>query len=141
MSASAAAALSFNRTAALTESAVRKANAARLTSSIEKSAGLRAIGLSEGASPGYLRLPFRAPGSFDSLKSEGDPVRLGVSPSYPVALADLPALQSSIAQRSDTPGARELARTLVTAPTHSFLSERDLEGIEKLLSGVAKRRG
>jgi dTDP-4-amino-4,6-dideoxygalactose transaminase len=64
-----------------------------------------------------------------------------VSPSYPVALADLPALQSNIAQRSDTPGARELARTLVTAPTHSFLSERDLEGIEKLLSGVAKRRG
>jgi dTDP-4-amino-4,6-dideoxygalactose transaminase len=141
MSESAAAALLFNRSAALREAEVRKSNAARLRNSMLGSNGLRPIESSENAMPGYLRLPFIASGSFNSL---GDPravLRMGVSPSYPVALADLPALQSSIVKRSTTPGARELARTLVTAPTHSLLSEADLSAMDKLLTGVAKRRG
>ena len=102
---------------------------------------LHPIEVSGSASPGYLRLPFVAPAGFDSLGDSAAVLRLGVSPSYPVALAELPALQSSIVKRSSNPGARELARALVTAPTHSFLSEADLAELEKLLAGVPKRRG
>jgi hypothetical protein len=141
MSESGAAALLFNRSAALGEAEVRKSNAARLRNSMASSNGLCPIELSENATPGYLRLPFLASGSFRSLGDEATVVRLGLAPSYPVALADLPALQSSIVKRSPAPGAQELARALVTAPTHSLLSEADLVAVEKLLMGVAKRRG
>lgn len=49
----------------------------------------------------------------------------GVRQLYPLALCDLAPLRSSLADpKVDTPGAREIARRLITLPTHGLVTER-----------------
>jgi dTDP-4-amino-4,6-dideoxygalactose transaminase len=86
-----------------------------------------------GARPGYLRFPLRLPTGVESLA--GEAVHLGVAPSYPAPLSRLPQLASC--RRSvgsdQFPGAEELARTLVTLPTHSLMLARERQGILRML--------
>jgi perosamine synthetase len=76
-----------------------------------------------GAEPGYLRFPMR----LASTRAEPrEQPALGIVRGYPDTLADLAELRSSLIGDEKLRGARELQRSLVTLPTHSLLSERDL---------------
>lgn len=71
--------------------------------------------------PAYTRYPLL-------VRNQADARRLsmyGVRRLYPLALCDLPALQSSLAiPGKHTPGAREIAGRLVTLPTHLSVNEK-----------------
>lgn len=76
----------------------------------------------------YPRLPLLAPDNdrrqraLTALNHAG----LGATGSYPLAIPDVPEIQPYLAGHTDTPGAREVARTILTLPTHSFVSQRDM---------------
>jgi hypothetical protein len=50
----------------------------------------------------------------------------GIIHGYPDTLADLAELRSSLIGDEMLPGARELQRSIVTLPTHSLLTKKDL---------------
>ncbi len=63
---------------------------------------------------------------------------MGVARAYPLALVDLPQLGPRCRNRDGAfPGARRLAAELHTAPTHSRLSETD---VDALLNWIEARR-
>ncbi|HEX2189574.1 MAG TPA: hypothetical protein VHG51_11780, partial [Longimicrobiaceae bacterium] len=81
---------------------------------------------------GWLRLPLRVPGGMGALPERAR--RLGVAPSYPTTLAELPRLRPLLAgPERRWPGAEALARELVTLPTHSRVAEGERDSIVALL--------
>ena len=114
------------------EADVRRANASRLLA--RRGTRFAAVPSPAGAEPGYLRLPLRVAAG----TSAGDPSAaaraLGVMPGYPRALCDLEGFGERVVNRDDGfPGARALAASLVTLPTHSLLAERDFARLEAWL--------
>ena len=81
--------------------------------------GSRTVPEPEGARPAYPRFPFLAgPGEVS-----GQLFRLGVRRMYPRALVDEPKIVRYFARPgSKAPGARQIARDLVTLPTHSRIT-------------------
>ena len=73
--------------------------------------------------PGWLRLPVHGPEH--GFAGTDAAAVLGILPSYPIALDQLPALERARRVASPLPGATRLARHLWTAPTHSRLSASD----------------
>ena len=105
------------------ETRVRRAHARFVT---ERTPGLTAPQPLPGADAGYLRFPFL----LDADASTDEAAMLGITRGYPLALVDLPELAGRCRNASDAfPGARLLAARLVTAPTHSRLTDRDLERV------------
>jgi len=89
-----------------------------------------------GATPGYLRLPLRLAGGLGGLADPALAARLGAARSYPSSLGALAAVRARLVGPARRwPGAEELVRDLVTLPTHSLLSERDLEALTKSVTG------
>jgi dTDP-4-amino-4,6-dideoxygalactose transaminase len=128
MTRAAAAALLQTHGPSQAEALVRQANGAALLAAISKSRDLHPIRLSTDMTPGYLRLPIVFRDTAMGLKTNADLLRQGAAPSYPIALADLNALRDRLSTSSDRlVGARELARDLITLPTHSRVgrAERD----------------
>jgi dTDP-4-amino-4,6-dideoxygalactose transaminase len=108
---------------------VRRAHAARLLT--RRKGGLTPIRIVPGAEPGYLRLPFTASASALSAAGSLAARRLGVIHGYPEALCDLTGFADRALNRAEPfPGARALARRLITLPVHSMLSEADLAALE-----------
>jgi perosamine synthetase len=103
--------------------AVRRRNAGILGLAARSSSDVRAIQPIEGAEPGYLRFPVRLA---ESRTKNRDQPALGIMHGYPDTLADLRELRPSVVGDERLSGARELQRSIVTLPTHSMLSERDL---------------
>ncbi len=103
--------------------AVRRRNAEVLGLAARSSGDLRVILPIEGAEPGYLRFPVRL--AEYRAKNREQPA-LGIVHGYPDTLADLRELRSSILGDERLSGARELQRSIVTLPTHSLLTEKDL---------------
>ena len=94
------------------------------------------IGTVTGAEPGYLRLPLRVHGvpAASVVRALG---RHGVAPAYPSPLATLHPFQSRVLNRTDEfDGARELADSLITFPTHERLEESDIVALESWLAGT-----
>jgi dTDP-4-amino-4,6-dideoxygalactose transaminase len=91
-----------------------------------------------GASPGYLRFPVLArrglAGFADRLAAE----RLGIAPTYPRRLDELPELAPWIVNASAAfPGASRLVEELVTFPSHSLTSAEDRNVLSHLIRGYA----
>lgn len=107
--------------AARAEAEARRARARQLRDRLDALEGVRIP--PERGDPGYLRLPVRVQGrpSHELLGPEAK--ELGILPSYPRPLPDLPVVPGGA--RSPVPGARTLARELFTLPTHSLVGERD----------------
>jgi dTDP-4-amino-4,6-dideoxygalactose transaminase len=103
--------------------AVRRLNAQVLESAARNARDIDLIRPIAGAEPGYLRFPVRLA---DTRTQERERIALGIVHGYPDTLADLPELRSSLIGDETLPGARELQRAIVTLPTHSLLSEKDL---------------
>ena len=94
----------------------------------EAPATLRPPAVAAGAAPGWLRLPLLASRAAREAAATRRARRLGIVPSYPLCLADLPGFGARCRNAGAAfPGARTLAARLVTLPTHELLSEGDIE--------------
>ena len=103
--------------------AVRHRNAEVLELAARNSRDVTAIRSLAGAEPGYLRFPVRLA---DTRTRNREQPALGIVHGYPDTLAELAELRSSLIGDETLPGARELQRSIVTLPTHSLMSEKDL---------------
>ncbi len=112
------------------ETATRARNAARLTDRLMAAGGWTLFPGVAGWRPGYLRLAVLPPAPRATLLAGRVSSRLGIQPSYPLSLADLPGFRERAVQVGNFPGARRLAAELITLPTHSRLSGRDLAALE-----------
>ena len=90
-----------------------------------------------GGIPGWLRVPVLP--SDRMLASAQTPAAraLGIVPSYPRALADLPGFDRVRNREAAFPGARDLARRLHSLPVHSLLTHRDLDRLVAWIRGTA----
>jgi perosamine synthetase len=135
--------LAGTQTLAGAEATVRRTHARRLLDIIGSGATLRSYAAPAGTEAGYLRLPVLVAESALAAATGTDSRRLGIWRSYPRSLADLPGFGERRLNRDDgVPGARELARRLVTLPTHGQLQGPDLEALERWivrLSGNKER--
>ena len=120
--------------AAELEAEARRARAEALTDRLNREAatGFRVPQPDSRSEAGSLRLPVLAPRQARTrVLAEGRP--LGIMPSYPRPLPELRELESRITGEGPYPGAEALAETLVTVPTHSLVSRRDIDRIVALL--------
>jgi dTDP-4-amino-4,6-dideoxygalactose transaminase len=116
--------------------AVAKRNAATLLAELGAVNGLSWPEIPPGAEPAFLRLPVvvantaRTNRLFAALHGAG----IGVSRSYQRSLPDLYAglLPTRI---EDFPGARKLARDLLTLPVHPGVGAADLARMVKICRG------
>ncbi len=122
--------------AAFDAAAARQRNAERLIAAARSSQAWRCIALEGDKSPGYLRLPLRATECPRKQLLTAAVRRLGIIQGYPLPLLELPGFAAFCldAQRA-FPGARTLAESLITLPTHALLSDRDLAALEAWLAG------
>jgi len=114
----------------------RKIRAVRLLAKISGGSRLRPIKPLAGAQPGYLRLPVRVAGGVAGLADPDRARRLGVARSYPTPLSEVPAVRERLVAMGSGawPGAEELARDLVTLPTHSLLSVLHLDQVARAVA-------
>lgn len=119
------------------ERETRRRNARRLRSRIDDAPGLVTVEPLAAAEPGHLRLPVLLEGGAGGAERP----ELGVMPGYPTLLAHIPAFRPHVATpAAGTPGAARLRDTLVTAPTHSWLTPADIDGIARSLIRAARSR-
>jgi dTDP-4-amino-4,6-dideoxygalactose transaminase len=120
------------------EAEARRANAKKLLASISGDASVRIISVQQESSAGYLRLPVRLSGGMGAFRSASHALALGIAPSYPRSLAQLPQVEARRkGSETSLPGAQTLVRELITLPTHSRLEPRELVEIGEILSSVA----
>jgi dTDP-4-amino-4,6-dideoxygalactose transaminase len=113
------------------EAAKRRENARWFLERISDDESVRSIRPIHDAAPGYLRLPMRVRGGVGGFTSSTRAMTLGVAQSYPRTLAELaPRL---VEPQRAWPGADELARDLVTLPTHSRLTPIERDEIVRML--------
>jgi dTDP-4-amino-4,6-dideoxygalactose transaminase len=118
------------------EAATRRRNAARLLATA-RTTRLGQVTPSPNSEPSYLRLPLRVPGGLTGRAEVSHARKLGVMGGYPRALVDLAGFGTRAVNRdADLPGAREVARTLCTLPTHSCLAESDIVALETWMKTV-----
>jgi len=115
---------------------VRRQRAEQLREALVRASRVRLIRPLAGGAPGYLRLPILVDGGLDGVANAPLAQRLGAARSYPRPLGELPAVQPRLAgTAAQWPGAVELARTLVTLPTHSLLSARHMDLLARAVAG------
>jgi dTDP-4-amino-4,6-dideoxygalactose transaminase len=132
-----AALVSLHHDAAKREATIRRTNAAALLEAIASRPEIQTYpGLPE-AEPGYLRLPLRLPQGLAGFADPREALLAGIAPSYPSPLGDLPAVRARLVENgrgpTDLAGAKELARSLVTLPTHSWVGEAARARLLRLL--------
>ncbi len=93
-----------------------------------------------GANPLYLRYPVLPQGSEDegACLDPASPAcrRLGISRGFPLSLDALPALRPHL-DGGGYPGARLLARRLITLPTHDQANEADCRAVCAMLNNIS----
>lgn len=115
---------------------VRQRNAAGLQQALEGLDSVELIRSVPGSVAAFARYPLRIrdpavrPALIDALDRAG----IGATVSYPLALADVPQVRAKVpAADTNCPGARRIATTIVTLPTHAYcpanLPDRVLEVI------------
>ena len=115
---------------------IRQQNAMRLRRSLEDLAGIELIDAIPGSECVYSRFPIRVADAsvrdalIDSLRSTG----IGATCSYPSALVDVPELAGKL-HPDDLlqTGSRDIARTIVTLPTHAYCPSDLGEQVRRLI--------
>jgi len=119
-----------------TASAIRRGNAERLSARLGHVPGLNIPSAHDAnAVAGYLRLPLFAETA--TLRTRLHTARarnLGVLPSYPTTLSDLPGFGERVRVVDGLAGARALAAGLFTAPVHHWADSVVQEAIARLLA-------
>jgi dTDP-4-amino-4,6-dideoxygalactose transaminase len=119
--------------------AVRAANAASLANALRATATLETVRLLDGASPGYTRLPMlvREAAARASLVRTLDECGYGATVSYPSALCDVPEIIPHLfAEDRQLPGARRVARHIVTLPVHPYCPPGYAERIARVVRSL-----
>jgi perosamine synthetase len=118
------------------ESDGRRRRAEQLLAAITVSARVQTIRPLPGAVPGYLRLPLRLTAGFAGLRQPEVAQRLGAARSYPHPLSDLAGVRERLLDAGRRyPGAEQLARELITLPTHSLLTPRNVRQLACAVNG------
>lgn len=126
----AAATLVATYEAALKEADVRQSIATVLVSAIADCQQVTSIPTRNCSVAGYLRLPVRVPKGMASFRDAPRALHLGITPSYPISLAELPQLAGRlVGPETAWAGAQTLVRELVTVPTHSRLGAKEIREI------------
>jgi perosamine synthetase len=102
--------------------ATRNANAEALRAALEGTADIRFVGLPADSEPAYPRFPVRinSRARRDQLRRTLDRHGIGATSFYPSALVDVPQVARLMPTSAHGfPGAREVAGTLLTLPTHA----------------------
>jgi hypothetical protein len=82
------------------------------------------------AEPGYLRYAIRVDERLAPAPS------LGIMRPYPRTLVELEELAPALVRgEGEIPGATEVRQTLLTLPTHRFVTRRDMSDIGQWLGG------
>jgi dTDP-4-amino-4,6-dideoxygalactose transaminase len=120
----------------------RTRNARALLEAISGLDGIRTVRPLTTANPVYLRLPILVsnPDLRRQILATLNERGIGATGSYPASLADVDGLQPSLANpaaRAD--GGRQIARQIVTLPTHAFVTASDIERIAALLTDMTQR--
>ncbi|HWH52797.1 MAG TPA: DegT/DnrJ/EryC1/StrS family aminotransferase [Gemmatimonadaceae bacterium] len=103
----------------------RRHVATELERAIRESSDLTPIAAVATGESGYLRLAVR-----DVLARYEPDARLGIVRPYPRTLAEQPELKPALlGGEPATPGAAEARRTVMTLPTHRFLTRKDVASI------------
>ncbi len=117
----------------------RRRNASALLDSL-RGARLTTIAPRSGAASVYLRLPVLVAGpreqatTIQALTEAG----IGATGSYPRSLADIPELRDALANpHPSAAGGRDVARRIVTLPTHPFVTGDDIRRMQSILVGEA----
>jgi dTDP-4-amino-4,6-dideoxygalactose transaminase len=116
----------------------RRARAAALRTVLHDVPGVRLLRPAAGAEPACLRFPLLAEAPLDrqALVGRLTAAGVGATMSYPGAIADIPELQSLLAGQPPTPGARHVARHIVTLPTHPYVTMDDVRRIGVLVAAA-----
>lgn len=118
------------------EAAVRRRVGARLRT-VALTANLTTIAAPEGGEAGWLRFPVLLPSPARAAPLASGR-RLGIMPGYPLPLDRLPGFGDGprrVPLAGGYPGAAFLAERLITLPTHSRLTLRDLARLEAWMRG------
>jgi perosamine synthetase len=135
MTRAAAALLMHSRSAAEAEADARRRWGQYWHGAIRQRPGVETVMPLPGASPGYLRYPLRLARGLAGFPDARLANRLGVAPGYPLPLSALGPVRRWLTGPSPgLPGAEELARTLVTLPTHARLGPQERDRIVSLLA-------
>ena len=139
MTRSAAATLVATHRASQIEAQARQANAAQLLAAIaENSAALAISALREGMA-GYLRLPVRLAKGMAGLRDQRAALGLGVAPSYPKSLAEIPQLAARLTgPERICLGTQTLVKELLTLPTHSQLTSREIASLCEIIRAFGR---
>jgi perosamine synthetase len=108
---------------------VRRGHAEHLTRAL---AGLESVELlrpAAGSEPVFLRLPLLLKGPAERSHAYGALRRLGASPMYPHAVADILDARPYLAARRSCPQAADVARRILALPTHPLTTTADREEI------------
>jgi dTDP-4-amino-4,6-dideoxygalactose transaminase len=102
------------------------------------SEGIALVEEPSGAVPAYLRFPVIAasPEKRDAICEKLASAGLGASSNYPTGIAEIPELEITQEQKADCRQGCELARRILTLPTHTYVSDQDIEAIAGLLGGM-----
>jgi dTDP-4-amino-4,6-dideoxygalactose transaminase len=103
--------------------AARRRNAAELQRALEGQPAIEIIRPLSGAIAAYARFPVRIrdPNARTDLIAALDRAGIGASASYPSALADIPEVRTKLPLADNScPGARRIASTILTLPTHAY---------------------
>ena len=114
---------------------IRQANAEALMAEL-RGADIDRVEPRTGATAVYLRLPLlvRDAGLQSPVIRALNAAGIGATASYPASLADVPELQPYLAEpRSAAAGGRDVARRIVTLPTHPFLAAADVRRAGEVL--------
>jgi perosamine synthetase len=136
MSESAATSLLANREVSVEEAVQRRATATAMISWLRDIRGIDPVMPVPSAVPGFLRLPVLLANGSQMDGHWEHAQRLGIARSYPLSLRRLSVLRSRMVVELPNPGADSLATLLITLPTHSLVSSRDMTGIRAMLTGL-----
>lgn len=99
-----------------------------LTRALRQSSGMAPVGPIAGTTAGYLRLPVLVAPLADRRERLAAARRLGIYPGYPLPLNSLPGFGRRVLNpKEPCDGARELAASLVTFPTHRYVRTGEIE--------------
>jgi dTDP-4-amino-4,6-dideoxygalactose transaminase len=118
------------RLAAMNEA--RRRVAAALDDGLRGLDELRPVRPPAGSAPVYLRYPFLAEtaGQRDALLAACRERGIGATGSYPTSIVDIPELAELMTPYRDAcPVGRDVARRIVTLPTHAYVTPRDVEAM------------
>ena len=119
----------------------RTANGKSLRKAIAKNAAIALIQTPENIEPVYLRLPVlvkdasRRAALISNLETAG----IGATISYPESIAKLADMQQEVVNREEPmPGGVRVAESIVTLPTHAYVTDADMRNMTEVLDKFAK---